>query len=262
MTAPFKVGILTDNLGLAGRDGIRKAAELGADGVQFYVTRGELDGTQMSLEAIADLRSFVSSLGLEISALCGDLFLGFLNPKTNPEAVRKTKVFLDMANELEVPTVTSHIGKLPEDPNSDAWKCGLEAMHQINGHASKRGVRFASETGAEPAERLAAFLKGLCCNWMGVNFDPANYVINGTDDPLNAFRTLSSFVVHMHAKDAAGPGQEKPVGQGVVPFPELLKEYETAGYSGFLTIEREGGEDRAADVAQAIRYLRALMQKD
>ena len=38
----LKVGVFADNLGLGVHEGIRKAAEIGADGIQIFTTRGEM----------------------------------------------------------------------------------------------------------------------------------------------------------------------------------------------------------------------------
>ena len=70
--AGFKVGILVDNLRLGVRPGIEKAAELGADGVQIVTTGGEVAPWNLSGSARRDLKGFIASKGLELSALCGD----------------------------------------------------------------------------------------------------------------------------------------------------------------------------------------------
>ncbi|MEG0767820.1 MAG: TIM barrel protein, partial [Clostridia bacterium] len=53
---------------------------------------------------------------------------------------------------------------------------------------------------------------------------------------------------------------ELPLGEGDVPFAEYLKALEAVGYRGFLTIEREVGNNPAADIALAARFLREKMR--
>ena len=44
-----------------------------------------------------------------------------------------------------------------------------------------------------------------------------------------------------------------------MPFPAYLKALEEIGYKGFLTIEREVGDNPTADIEKAVRFLRGLM---
>ena len=53
---------------------------------------------------------------------------------------------------------------------------------------------------------------------------------------------------------------ELPLGEGKVPFPEYLKALDEIGYHGFLTIEREVGEDPHADIQKAADYLKNLIR--
>ena len=46
-----------------------------------------------------------------------------------------------------------------------------------------------------------------------------------------------------------------PLGEGNVPFAPYLKALEDIGYKGFLTIEREAGEDPSADIFTAKQFL-------
>ena len=53
--------------------------------------------------------------------------------------------------------------------------------------------------------------------------------------------------------------EEVPLGTGSVDFPNYLKALEDIGYRGFLTIEREAGEDPAADIKTAYDFLKKTM---
>lgn len=48
---------------------------------------------------------------------------------------------------------------------------------------------------------------------------------------------------------------ELPLGQGDVDFPQLPQGLGDLGFQGFLTIEREVGDDPAADIALAVKFL-------
>ena len=52
-----------------------------------------------------------------------------------------------------------------------------------------------------------------------------------------------------------------PLGEGDVPWPRYLKTLKDIGYDGYLTIEREVGENPAADIAVAATFLREQLAK-
>jgi sugar phosphate isomerase/epimerase len=46
-----------------------------------------------------------------------------------------------------------------------------------------------------------------------------------------------------------------PLGNGSVDFPAYLRMLDTIGYHGFLTIEREVGENPEQDIRTAVTFL-------
>jgi len=262
-----KIGVLVDNLQLPTAEGIKQVKELGADGFQVYVTRGEMTPENLRGSALSDFRAVVAGLGLEISALCGDLGKGFLDPSINQEVVPRSKQFIDLAVELGVAIVTTHIGTLPADTRSPAWHTGIAAIRDLATYAHSKGCVFASETGPEAPTELLRFLREVNTPGFGINYDPANLIMLGPFDHIGGVRVLRDYIVHTHAKDgvclmkqegAMNDFLEVPLGQGGVSFPYYLRALDDIGYQGYLTIEREAGEDRVGDVRRAIRFLRSL----
>lgn len=262
-----KIGVLVDNLHLPIAEGIKQVKELGADGFQVYVTHGEMTPENLRGSALSDFRAVVAGLGLEISALCGDLGKGFLDPRVNKEVVPRSKQFIDLAVELGVTIVTTHIGTLPVDERSPAWQTGIAAIRDLATYAHSKGCVFASETGPEAPTELLRFLQEVDAPGFGINYDPANLIMLGPFDHIGGVRVLRDYIVHTHAKDgvclmkqegAMNDFLEVPVGQGGVSFPYYLRALDDIGYHGYLTIEREAGEDRMGDVRRAIHFLRSL----
>ena len=56
--------------------------------------------------------------------------------------------------------------------------------------------------------------------------------------------------------------EEVPLGMGSVPYVHYLKALEEVGYKGFLTIEREVGDNPARDIKIAIDYLKKIMEEN
>ena len=277
---PFPIGIITDSFRTDIRSALEKAAALGADGVQIYATRGKLSPEQLTPAGRRELLDMVKSNGLVVSALCGDLGCGFHRPEKNPELIETSKRILDLAKELETNVVTTHIGVVPADPAHPRFRIMQDACGQLAEYADSIDAHFAVETGPETAAVLRVFLDSLHSTGVGVNLDPANLVMVTGDDPVAAVRTLKDYIVHTHAKDGVklwdrdpelvygiredplvtSPSfEEVPLGKGSVPFRDYLAALEEIGYKGFLTIEREVGDDPAKDIAAAVEFLKSFM---
>ncbi len=274
----FPIGIIIDAFRTDTKTAIDKAAALGADGIQMYASRGENTPEQLTPARRRELLDRVKSNGMKFSALCGDLGEGFFRPERNPELIERSKRILDLAKDLETDIVTTHIGVVPEDPKHERYKIMQEACFELSRYADSIGSHFAIETGPETSAVLKQFLDSLGSRGVAVNLDPANLVMVTGDDPVQAVYNLKDYIVHTHAKDGVmlmrtNPEyiyrvtpkpediegikffREVPLGKGSVSFAPYLAALEDIGYRGFLTIEREVGDDPAADISLAKNYL-------
>ncbi len=274
----FPIGVILDSFRTDTATAIEKAAALGADGVQLYCTKGENSPENLTPAKRRELLDRVTSAGLRFSALCGDLGEGFFRPERNPELIERSKRILDLAKDLQTDIVTTHIGVVPEDPRAERYGIMQEACFELSRYADSIGSHFAIETGPETSAVLKRFLDGLYSKGVAVNLDPANLVMVTGDDPVQAVYNLKDYIVHTHAKDGVmlhrtNPEyiyrvtprpedlegirffHEVPLGEGSVDFKAYLKALEDIGYRGFLTIEREAGEDPAADIRIAKEHL-------
>lgn len=277
----FPIGVMLDSFRTDTLTAIRRAAELGAVGVQMYSTSGENSPEGMTASRKKEIMTAMRDNGLVFSALCGDLGFGFTDPTRNPALIERSKRILELAKELGTDVVTTHIGVIPEDPSHDRYKIMQEACHSLAEYADSLEAHFAIETGPERAAVLKGFLDSLESRGVAVNLDPANFVMVTGDDPVKAVYTLRDYIVHTHAKDGiklfdkdpemiyrlvedalAHLGtayRELPLGEGSVDFPNYLRALDEVGYRGFLTIEREVGEDPAKDIGAAVSFLQNLL---
>ena len=279
----FPIGVIVDSFRLPTREAIKAAAKLGAAGIQMYATEGDNSPEALSAQKRRELLSYVRDCGLCFSALCGDLGHGFGDRELNPKLIEKSKRIIDLAKELETDIVTTHIGVVPEDSTHDRYKIMQEACFELSSYADSLNAHFAVETGPERSAVLKSFLDSLGSRGVAVNLDPANLVMVTGDDPVRAVYNLRDYIVHTHAKDGiklaeSNPEyiyravhpipeevmaqkyfEEVPLGKGKVDFASYLKALEDIGYKGYLTIEREVGDDPASDISAAMEYLRQLM---
>lgn len=283
---PFPIGVMLESFRLPTEEAVAKAAEVGAKGIQMYCTNGEHAPENMSPAARRELLDLVKSHGLCFSAICGDLGHGFGNAELNPSLIEKSKRILDMSLDMESGIVTTHIGVVPTDPTHDRYKIMQEACYALAEYADSIGAHFAVETGPETSAVLKGFLDSLGgTRGVGVNLDPANLVMVSGDDPVVAVHNLKDYIVHTHAKDGVMlqrgnpeyiygvvhpvPQEfqgiqyfaEVPLGQGSVHFDTYLAALDEIGYKGFLTIERECGDNPEEDIRLAVKHLNTVMSK-
>ena len=83
-------------------------------------------------------------------------------------------------------------------------------------------------------------------------------------DPVEAIGVLGSRIKQCHIKDATATavpgtwGQEVVVGTGQVDWPGFFKALQDVGFDGYLAIEREAGDQRAADIEAAASFVTSL----
>ena len=276
----FPIGVMLESFDKPFPEALAIAQKMGAKGIQAYATYGQLSPKNLVGQARKDFLNMVKDHGLVISALCGDLGHGFGNAEKNPQLIEDSKRILDLAKELETDIVTTHIGVVPEDPNHPRYKIMQDACGQLAAYADSLNAHFAIETGPETSLTLKHFLDSLHSTGVAVNLDPANLRMVTNDDPVQAVHNLKDYIVHTHAKDGkrlfvkdpeivyglktepvtSDPSFiELPLGTGAVDWPNYLKALEEIGYKGFLTIERECGDDPTADILTAVDFLKNVI---
>ena len=279
----MKIGVITDCFKRPHAEGIALAGKLGLSGVQIYATSGEFSPETLSEKDKAEYKKLLSDNGLVISALCADMGgFGFEIEEDNPARVEKTKRIIDLAEEFGTSVITTHIGVIPEDKSNPRYSVMLKALTECGIYAKQHGVTLAIETGPEKAKTLLAFIEDTC-GGVGVNLDPANFTMVTGQDAVEAVYLLGKHIVHTHAKDgvmldenqnptdvyhafavggvdalnACDGFKELPLGEGDVDWEKYLAALREVGFDGFLTIERECGEDPCADIERAVEFLKA-----
>jgi sugar phosphate isomerase/epimerase len=194
--------------------------------------------------------------------------VGFIPAATRAAREARTLAVSDFARELGVGGIAAHIGFVPEDTRHPNYVAVRDLVRRICDHAARNRQTFALETGQEPAPVLLHFLRDVDRANLGINFDPANMILYGTGDPIEALSTLGAHVISVHAKDGDWPpkgspgalGTEKPLGQGAVGMERFIDTLKKIGFKGQLNIEREVPDhaERLRDVAMGVKLLEKL----
>ena len=196
--------------------------------------------------------------------------VGFIPPATRLEREQRTKNVSDFAAVLGVKSIATHIGFVPEDRSDPAYIDVLQMVRRICDYVAKHGQSFVLETGQAPADVLLTFLRDVERTNIGINFDPANMIMYGTGDPIQALSVLAPHVISVHCKDGVWPtkgvagalGSERPLGAGDVGMPQFIAKLKQVGYTGILSIEREieDEEQKKTDMRAAVKLLEELRE--
>ena len=271
----MKIGVIIESFQKDLLSSLQEAKAIGADGIQLYA--GNFLKFHADKKEIKALKQMADDHGLLFSALCGDFGCDMFYQE-NRELIEREKWVLEAALELGTNIVTTHIGVVPETENCIQYESMHRVCKELAEFAGEMNGHFAVETGPEKAILLKKFLDQLGSDGVAVNLDPANLVMCAGDDPVQAVYTLKDYIVHPHAKDGlqvhpvnckavfapryygipqedAAGFREVPLGQGNVNWSDYLQALRDIGYNGFLTIERECGENPAGDIREAAEFL-------
>lgn len=174
-----------------------------------------------------------------------------------------------IGRDLALPSVAMHIGTVPHtvpsDDTSRRFATLVERTRAIADIAADHGLKLLIETGREPAESLMHFLMRVNRPNVAVNYDPANFVIYGTDDPVRAVSQLKGHIDLVHLKDAFRSekpgktfGKPAPFGQGDAEIARVISKLRSTGYRGPLLLEcdtRTAGLDALRSAADYIRSM-------
>jgi sugar phosphate isomerase/epimerase len=261
----------------AGRDGLEKICSFGVRCGQLGIAGDLVLNDALAAEWKSDLERRQFTLVTVFAAYVGESYadiptvqrtVGFIPRATRAERERRTFEISDFAAAIGVRSVACHIGFVPEDTTHPDYTAVLDMVRRVADHAAQHHQTFALETGQEPAHVLLKFLKDANRPNLGINFDPANMILYGTGDPIEALTVLGPRVLSVHAKDGDWPprdepgalGRERPLGQGSVDIPRFVSKLKEIGFRGPLNIEREAEnqQERLGDIRNAVAYLQSL----
>lgn len=209
-------------------------------------------------ESYADIPTVVKTVGLVPAA-------------TRAERTQEMKEIADFARLLGVDVAALHLGFIPHGADDKLYAEVIEVTRDVCDHCQKNGQALHLETGQETADALLQFIEDVGRDNLFINFDPANMILYGTGEPIEALKKVGKFVRSVHCKDGTWSdqpgvtwGQEVPLGEGDVNMEAYLRTLDEIGYSGPLTIEREipqEPERQKAEIGKATGVLTEIKQK-
>jgi sugar phosphate isomerase/epimerase len=257
----LKIGVRLESLNLPLRPALAEVGRMGATGVQIDAV-GDLSPSRLSQTGRRELRNLLRAHNLELSAVGCPLRRGLDEAEDLQPRIEHVQKVLTLSYDLGPRIVVINAGAVPQKDDDPRGRLLTESLQTLGQQGDRVGAVLALETGLEPGASLAAFLARFDTGSLGVNFDPANLLVHGFDI-IDSLRALNRRIVHTHAKDArrASPSraaQEVPLGHGDIDWLEYLGVLDEIAYRGWLTIERESGQNRVAEIAAGVAFLRRL----
>ncbi|HBN84846.1 MAG TPA: xylose isomerase [Clostridiales bacterium] len=222
-------------------------------------------------EALEEVKKASVAYGIEITAIWGgwggpkvwDFVQGPLTLGLVPKEYRAQRMddmvkHSEYALKLGVSDIVTHCGYIPENPCDENYKSLVASLQYIVRIYQSRKQNFLFETGQETPITLKRIMDDIGLPNVGVNLDPANLLMYGKANPVDALDIIGPYVKGVHGKDGEYPtngyqlGKEKPLGEGRVQYDLFIRKLKQIGYTGAITIEREiSGEKQIEDIKKA-----------
>jgi L-ribulose-5-phosphate 3-epimerase len=257
----MKIGVRVESMGLPLRRALAEAARMGVAGIQVDAA-GDLAPRALTQTGRKELLHLFRSHNLELTALGCPLRFGLDHVENQEARIDHIRSVMDLSFDLGPRRVILQAGRIPDEENDPRRAPMTESLRGLGRHGDRVGVVLALETGLEPGSMMARMLNRFDTGSVGVNFDPANFLMNGFD-LYESLEALSGKIVHSYAHDArsAGPSraaQEVPVGHGDIDWLRYLSELEQHGYHGWIVVEQESGDRRLENIAEGVKFLKRL----
>lgn len=275
----WSIGIFTSidaGLGLP----LEVAQEIGVKTIQMHAPARETRTEQHALEYLSKLEDFGIALTAVFGGFDGESYadipavertIGLVPAGYRAERLQEMKEISDYAKLLQCSVIALHLGFVPEDRSLALYEDVVAVTRELCEYCQKNGQALHLETGQETADNLLQFIMDVGCDNLFVNFDPANMILYGTGEPIEALQKIGPLVRSVHCKDgtwADRPGEEwgveVPLGEGQVGMETYLKTLDQIGYAGPLTIEREipqEPERQKSEIGAAVNLLETLRAK-
>ncbi len=237
---------------------------------------------KLSLADAPGLLEACKRYGVEVSAVSehnpgprifdfyqGPPTIGIIPEKYRRPRIDALKLAADFARACSIPSIHTHVGFIPEDPNDPIYPGAITAIKEVAQHCKDQGRMLLCETGEETPTTMLRMIQDVGTGNVFVNLDPANLLMYGKGNPVDAMDVFGALVRGIHAKDAVLPtgtrdlGLEVPIGTGKVDFPVLFKKLKQVGYDRAITIEREiSGPKQETDILASKIYLQKLIDQN
>ena len=218
-------------------------------------------------EVVSQIATWAQSAGVDIICIAGRNNFTLSDPNDLEKEIQRAERFVDIAQQLGAKFVRLLSGDHRNDYIlPDVFPRLHYAFNKVGDYAEARGIKIAIENHGGPTatgQRVAKMMEGIKSPAVGVNYDPANFLNQGTD-PLMALRYILPWVNYSHWKDVQwvnGSPQFCAFGKGEIVWEPIIKELLNSGYQGYWVVEYEEPTDVQEGTKESLNNLSELLQK-
>jgi sugar phosphate isomerase/epimerase len=244
-----KASIISDEVSQDLDVAIEAAARHGFDGLEIR----SVDGCPPHLlddAAVTRIRRRLDDAGLAVSAFCPPALKSAIPAHPSGRAAAAAVVTQAARHAALLGTGAVRMFSFYRDgPVPEPERAAEAARLALSGVDLPDGVRLVLETGTRtntPTLALAArFLDVLDDERVGILWDPGNSVFSGLARyPFPDFAETVHRIEHVHVKDPQGTARYVALGEGDLPWPDIIRSLHQGGYQGWLTLETHWRVDR------------------
>lgn len=258
----MKIGVCLEALAVPLRQGLPMIARMGVTGVQIS-SIGDLSPERLTDTGRRELRTLLKGFDLQLTALNCPLRHGidvFENQELRIEHIRRV---MALAFEIGARLVIVQCPPIANEAKSQRAKSMRESLLALGQYGDRIGTTLALEIGFDPGEKVRDYLNTFDVGSLGINYDPANLMMHG-HDPVKNLLPLMGKILHVHARDArvarvSHSATEVPLGAGDIEWLGFIGTLAAVEYHRWLVIDREAGNNRAADIEAGVRFLKRVI---
>ena len=223
-----------------------EARNFGYDGIEIRGIEGVLDFSQMEPFSLKNITKTMEQLrrnDLEIS--CLDTSIKFHEEALFEMSIKEGKEAIDLAMKLNCKFIRVFGNKIPDKSyESETINRIAAGLNQLGDYAKGKGVAVLVETHCDfsTGDSMLKLLEHVTSKDVGVLWDLSNAYIDFGEPIAETFNKLSSYIRHVHLKDAKGKYPNAALclfGQGELFSQETISLLKSAGYEGWLSLEFE-----------------------
>ena len=257
---PLQLAVATRNFNQPLKDALQTAVQTGAHGVQLAIHQ-ELRPDDMTESARRQFLHYLDELYLKVASLHLPMRRELIEQDSLDERLAEIRKVMEFAWGMKAPLLTLRVGRIPTDVESKNYQLLREILNDLARYSTHIGTTLCLIPTNDTAASLQQLLGAMTAGFVGVDFDPAGFVLAG-ENPTSALRTLHQNVLHVQARDALrdvdGTGIETSLGRGQVEWDEFIAMLAEIPYRGWVTVNRTQGDHRIMESASAITFLREL----
>ena len=278
-------------------EAIRLFSRIGADGAEIVVQDGYRSGLPCDCDkqTLQTVRDCAEENGIRIVCLTPyNSYFNSLDEALRRREIAEIEKVIDYCAFLGADRIRIYGGNFAggeTDETGEKWARLVASMRELGEKAHARGVTLVVEnhfnTMTLTARQSADLIREVDSPGVRILYDQANLTFTGGEAYQEAVALQSGLIGHMHVKDlvfhegniaftasdVSHPDESERnvytriVGEGILPWPEILKAVKSSGYTDWLSLEYERRwhpddiPDASIGMKQSVAYLRKILEE-